>query len=256
MHRTRVTVMRRAGAVLLALGVAAAGCASTGQDPERTLHVYAAASLQEPFEQLADEFEDEHPGVVVQLVLTGSADAVAQIKAGAPADVVATADTRTMGTLVEADLVASTVRTFATNTLQLVAAADSAPSGDGWSVIDQGGSLVVCAPVVPCGAATVELARQRQVDLRPVSEEQSVIDVLAKVTSGSADLGIVYRTDVQRAGGAVRGVDLPGAESVANEYPITQLADAAEAGLAGDFVELVLSEVGRERLTSAGFGTP
>lgn len=249
--------MRRASAVLLlALGVAAAGCASTSQTSERTLHVYAAASLHEPFEQLAVDFEDKHPGVVVQLVLTGSADAVAQIKAGAPADVVATADTVTMDTLVEADLVATTPRPFATNTLQLVTAADSTLADDGWDAIDQGGPLVVCAPVVPCGAATVKLAERQNVDLRPVSEEQSVTDVLAKVTSGSADLGIVYRTDVERASSAVRGIDLRGADAVVNDYPIAQLADASDAGLAGDFIELVLSEAGREFLDSAGFGTP
>lgn len=256
MLRTRVTAMRRVGAVLLMLGLAGVGCTSSVQEPGSTLHVYAAASLQGPFEQLAAGFEDEHQGVAVQLLFTGSADAVAQIKAGAPADVVATADTVTMGTLVDADLVATTPRTFATNTLQLVASADVAPRDDGWSVIAQGGALVVCAPVVPCGAATAALAERRRIDLRPVSEEQSVTDVLAKVTSGSADLGIVYRTDVQRAGSAVRGIDLPGADAVVNEYPIAQVKDAAEEGLAGDFVQLVLSEAGRDLLDSAGFGAP
>lgn len=246
--------MRRASAVLLILGVAATGCAATDQDPEHTLHVYAAASLQEPFEELAVDFEATHPGVLVQLVITGSADAVAQIKAGAPADVVATADLRTMDTLVQDDLVATTPRTFATNTLQLVTGTDVTPSGDGWSAISGRDSLVVCAPVVPCGAATVDLAERQDIDLRPVSEEQSVTDVLAKVTSGAADLGIVYRTDVLRAGDDVRGIDLPGADAVVNEYPIAQVADADEAELAADFVQSVFSAAGQDLLDSAGFG--
>ncbi|WP_110240570.1 molybdate ABC transporter substrate-binding protein [Nocardioides gilvus] len=249
--------MRRAGAVMLVVGLMATGCSSTAQDPDRTLHVYAAASLQEPLEELAATFEGEHPGVAVQLVLTGSADAVAQIRAGAPADVVATADTTTMGTLVDADLVTTTPRTFATNTLQLIAdAAAGAQTDDGWGAISEGGDLVVCAPVVPCGASTVALAEQEDVELRPVSEEQSVTDVLAKVTSGAADFGIVYRTDVLRAGGGVRGIDLPGAEKVVNEYPIAQVAEGDEPSLAAEFVELVLSDGGQVLLDSAGFGTP
>lgn len=242
--------------MLLILGLAVTGCTSAAEDSDRKVQVYAAASLQGPFEQLAAQFEDDHPGVSVELVFTGSADAVAQIRAGAPADVVATADPVTMGALVDAELLAGTPRTFATNTLQLVTPADAAPTEDGWGAVKEGGSLVVCAPVVPCGAATVELAEQQKVELRPVSEEQSVTDVLAKVTSGAADLGIVYRTDVLRAGDAVRGVDLPGADTVVNEYRIAQLADAAEAGLAEEFVQLVLSEAGLAVLDRAGFGAP
>ena len=49
---------------------------------------------------------------------------------------------------------------------------------------------------MPCGAATVKVEEATGVDIQPVSEEQSVTDVLAKVTSGEADAGLVYVTDV------------------------------------------------------------
>jgi len=236
----------------------ATGCSSTVQDNDRTLRVYAAASLQAPFEELAADFEEQHDGVTLQLVLTGSADAVAQIRAGAPAGVVATADPRTMGMLRDDDLLASRPRTFAANTLQLVADSDAdiASTQDGWEAIAAGGALVVCAPAVPCGAATVALAERAGVELDPVSEEQSVTDVLAKVTSGAAELGIVYRTDALRAGTDVQSIELPGADAIVNEYPIAQVADTEQPDLAADFVALVLSDTGRERLDAAGFGTP
>ncbi len=57
-------------------------------------------------------------------------------------------------------------------------------------------NLVLCAPEVPCGAAAQTVARSAGVELEPVSEEQSVTDVLNKVTSGEADAGLVYVTDV------------------------------------------------------------
>lgn len=45
--------------------------------------------------------------------------------------------------------------------------------------------------------------------LTPVSEESSVTDVLGKVTSGEADAGLVYVTDVAAAGDAVKGIEFP-----------------------------------------------
>src|SRR3546814_10928862 len=59
--------------------------------------------------------------------------------------------------------------------------------------------LVICAPQVPCGAATKKVETATGETLSPVSEESSVTDVLNKVTSGQADAGIVYVTDAKRS---------------------------------------------------------
>ena len=59
---------------------------------------------------------------------------------------------------------------------------------------------MVCAPQVPCGSATQKVETATGVTLKPVSEEYSVTDVLNKVTSGEADAGLVYVTDVEERG--------------------------------------------------------
>jgi molybdate transport system substrate-binding protein len=112
---------------------------------------------------------------------------------------------------------------------------------------------VTCAPEVPCGAAAQKAAEAAGLELTPVSEEHSVTDVLAKVTSGEADAGLVYVTDVIGADGAVLGVDFAEAAAVVNTYPITTVADSDEADLAAEFVDLVLSEEGQAILREAGF---
>jgi len=117
-----------------------------------------------------------------------------------------------------------------------------------------GGRVVVCAPQVPCGAATRVLLAKNGLSISAVSEEQSVTDVLGKVTSGEADAGIVYRTDVVAAGSSVRGVDVPGADEVVNRYPAVALDP--DDDLAAEFVDFVSGQEGRRILTEAGFGAP
>ena len=237
-----------------------AGCSGTDarDGDDTTLTVFAAASLQGAFEQLADRFEDEHEGVTVELSLAGSSDLAAQIQQGAPADVFASADTPTMARLV-ADGLVGTPADFATNTLQ-IAVPPGNPAGvetlDDLAAPDV--ALVLCAPQVPCGAASTKVADAAGLDLAPVSEEQSVTDVLGKVVAGEADAGLVYVTDVAAAGDDVEGIDLPGPPDAVNTYPIATVGDDgdARADLAQRFVDLVLSDEGQETLAGFGFAAP
>ena len=217
--------------------------------------VYAAASLTPTFTELAKQFEAEHEGVDVRLSFGGSSDLATQIQNGAPADVFASADTATMDELVQDDLTAADPQDFATNTLEI-----AVPPGDPAHVsyladlARPGLKLVICAPEVPCGAAAQQVARLAGITLDPVSEEQSVTDVLGKVTSGEADAGLVYVTDVKAAGDAVEGVPFAESKKVVNTYPIAPVADSGQSDLAQEFVDLVLSDAGQQVLRDAGFG--
>lgn len=224
-------------------------------DGTTTLSVYAAASLTSTFEQLAEQFEAEHQGVDVELVLGGSSDLVTQITNGADADVFASADEANMDKLPE-DQRGQEPQVFATNALE-IAVPPGNPAGVG-SLQDLTGDvdLVTCAPEVPCGAAAQALAEAAGVTLEPVSEEQSVTDVLGKVTSGQADAGLVYVTDVIGAGDDVEGIEVPEAADIVNRYPITTIADSDQADLAAAFVELVVGPDGQAALADAGFGAP
>src|SRR5215210_5428040 len=231
--------------VLLLAGIAGCGDDSGG-DGRTTLTVYAAASLTQTFERIGAAFEGEHDGVTVEFSFGGSSDLVAQIQEGAPADVFASADTANMDKLTAEDLQASDPQDFATNTLEIAVPPDNPAGISSFADLAKGGvNVVVCAPEVPCGAATQKVEDATGVDISPVSEEQSVTDVLAKVTSGEADAGVVYVTDVQAAGDDVKGVTFPESSEAVNTYPIVALKDAADSDLAQAFVDLVLSDTGQ-----------
>jgi molybdate transport system substrate-binding protein len=246
-----------ASALALTACAGAAGGAGEAGAEDVTLRVFAAASLSDTFQELGDRFEAEHPGVRVEFNLAGSSSLVEQLRAGAPADVFASADEPTMDRAVDAGAVSGEPRPFATNVLTLVTPPDN-PAGVS-SLADaaaEGVNLVVCAPQVPCGDATARLAEDAGLTLSPVSEESSVTDVLGKVTSGEADAGLVYVTDATGAGDAVHTVDLDHAEAAVNTYPIAALADSEHAALAEAFVEHVLGGQGQQVLDDAGFGQP
>lgn len=244
----------RALAGLATVALLASGC-SGGSDPD-VLTVYAASSLTAAFEQLAEDFEADHDGVQVRLTFGGSSDLAAQIDQGAPSDVFASADQDTMAGLVDADLVTDPVD-FAGNTLTIAVPPDNPAGVSGLADLARDEvRLVVCAPAVPCGAAAARLAEQQGVELSPVSEEQSVTDVLTKVSSAEADAGLVYVTDVAAAGDDVRGIEVPGADAVVNTYPIATVADSEQPTLAQEFVDLVRGPQGRTVLGDLGFRSP
>lgn len=243
------------GLLGLALLAAVSGCASdSATDEDVTLTVYAAASLAEAFEDIGAAFEADHDDVEVELNFGGSSDLVTQIVEGAPADVFASADDANMDKLLDAGLHGRQPQDFAANTLEIVTPPDN-PAGieEFRDLAGDGVNLVVCAPEVPCGSAAVRAAEIAGVTLHPVSEEQSVTDVLAKVRSGEADAGLVYRTDVAAAGDAVLGIGFPESAEVVNAYPITTIEDSDHSALAGEFVDLVLSDTGQSIMAEAGF---
>ncbi len=245
--------------VLAAALLLVAGCESADQrsaDQQKVV-VFAAASLTKPFTAIGDQFGKDHPGATIEFSFAGSSDLVTQLTQGAHADVFASADTKNMDKAATAGLLAGAPVNFASNTLT-IAVAPGNPKGitTFQDLAKPGLTVVVCAPQVPCGAATQAVQTKTGVTLTPVSEESSVTDVLNKVTSGQADAGLVYVTDTAGAGDKVLAVSFPEAAGTVNTYPIAALKQAQNSTLADAFVDLVTSPAGQEILTKAGFGKP
>ena len=228
--------------------------AASAPAPAGTLTVFAAASLQATFTQIGTIFQTENPGSTVTFNFSGSSDLVTQLTAGAPADVFASADTNNMTKATTANLVSGTPVNFATSILTIVTPPGNPAGVTSFADLAKPGlNVVVCAPQVPCGAATATVEKNTGVTLTPVSEENSVTDVLGKVTSGQVDAGLVYVTDAKNAGDKVTEVTFPEAAVVVNVYPIATLTAATQPALATKFVDLVVGPEGQQVLAAAGF---
>ena len=264
---------RRTPAALLLAAlsvVAVAGCAQTAPAEPATpaassaaavpqlsgaITVDAAASLNEVFPALATSFKAEHPGVEITFNFGGSSALAAAIVSGAPVDVFAAASPKTMQTVTDASLTASTPVVFARNELEI-----AVPPGNPGEVTglqdfaDAAKTIVVCAKEVPCGAAAQGVFDLAKITAKPDSYEPDVTSVLTKVKGDEADAGLVYATDVQAAGDEVEGIPFDEADQAITDYPIASLKDSKNAPLADAWVAYVQEH--EADLQAAGFLAP
>jgi molybdate transport system substrate-binding protein len=234
--------------------------ATTRAEESREITVFAAASLREVFDDLAKTFEDKSH-VKVRVNLAGSHELRTQIENGARADVFASADQKHMAALVKARLV-SAPRVFARNTPVVVVPRGNPAKVGSFEDLPRARKLVIGVPEVPIGTYTLEILDKvggefkQKVLANVASRELNVRQVLAKVSLGEADAGIVYRTDAMAAKDRVEIIEIPAKVNVIAEYPVAVLTKAPQAATARAFVDLLLSGDAQKRLAAAGFVAP
>lgn len=262
--RRRPATRRRAAvstSVVVAVAAAVAATALAGCGPgraggspgdERGITVLAASSLQPVLRHVARLA----PGMDVAVSFAGSARLAAQVRAGVPADVVLTADERALEGLRRAGLVDGPVVAFAANRMAIaVPAANPAGIRSLADLGRPGVDVVLAAPVVPAGRHAAAVLRSAGVSVAPVSFEDSVAAVAARVARGEADAGIVYATDV-RARPALAAVAIPAGDDTVARYAGAMVASTRSPAAARRFVAHLRSPGAQARLRAAGFLAP
>jgi molybdate transport system substrate-binding protein len=252
--------------LLPCLLLAACGPASGGEP--LTLTVFAAASLNEPFTQIGEQFEQAHPGASVQFNFAGSQQLAQQLANGAPADVFASANQSSMEQVMADGLVqADKAQIFAHNQLVVITPLDAAHANLSLGDLAQPGlHVLLAAPEVPAGQYALEFLEKAAADpaygpqfkegvlANVVSYEDNVKAVVAKILLGAADMGMVYASDVTgENAGKLGQIAIPAELNVTASYPIAPLKGSAQPALAQAFVDFILSEDGQAILAEHGF---
>jgi molybdate transport system substrate-binding protein len=200
--------------VLVSVVVSACVSLPAGRAPV-TLRVYAAASLGDVFDELGREYEASHPGVKVEFNYAGSQQLSQQLAQGATADVFASANLKQMQAATSAGRVADgSTQLFARNRLMVIYPADGKPLSSLSDLAQPGLHIVLAGKEVPVGQYALDFLDKAAADpqlgaafregvlANVVSYEENVKAVLAKVSLGEADAGIVYASDLTGANGA------------------------------------------------------
>ena len=252
--------IQRLASLTALFAVGCAGCSGASpSDSDVSLDVYAAASLNDAFSEIATLFHEANPDVRLVLNFAGSATLAQQVREGAPADIVALADAEKMNQLGETKTVdVSSITPFARNSLALVVEQGNPKEISTLSDLAAGDIVtVLCDIAQPCGTNAEVVLKKMKVVLSPASRESNVNGVIQKVSSGEADAGIVYVTDALAHSDTLDTIAIPAEANVTNSYPIAIASDISttEQQAAQKFISFVTNE-GSEVLARLGFAQP
>jgi molybdate transport system substrate-binding protein len=254
---------RAAAAFAVGLALIAGACGGSGRPAARVeLRVSAAVSLTESLQSVAATFEAQ-TGTRVLLNLAGSNTLAAQILEGAPVDVFISADAAQMDRVEAAHALAPGTRVdLLSNSLVVITPADGGASIGGARDLLAPGieHLALGDPAaVPAGVYARQWLERAGVwaELQPkIVPLPHVRAVVTAVSSGSAEAGIVYRTDAAVGKGIRVAWDVPASDAPVIVYPAAVISTTTNPDHARAFVAFLRTPGASALFAGAGFGPP
>jgi len=224
--------------------------------------VSAAASLTNAFTDLGKQFEAANPGVKVVFNFAASGVLMQQIAKGAPVDVFASADQKTMDQAKEKNLILTDTRKdFVSNGLVLIVPKDSKLSIKGIKDLTEAkiARIALGNPeTVPAGRYAQEVLTKAGIWESLKAEYiygETVRQVLDYVGRSEVDAGFVFSTDAIVAKDKVQvAAKAEGHQPI--RYPVAVAAGTKKKDLSQRFIDFLLGIEGQDILSLHGFGKP
>lgn len=235
-------------------------------DKELKGEVYAfiAASLSNSMEQIQKDFNKLYPNVTIYYSADSSGTLQTQIEEGARCDLFFSAADKQMDALTEEKLTKEdTVVDLLENKVVLIKPADGETKVTGFENVTDAENMALAGEDVPVGQYSREiftnLGIMDDVNKMEINECKNVTDVLAAVSEGSNEIGVVYATDAASVADKVEILAEAPADSLQTPvlYPVGLIEDkeaseddtkAAEA-----FLEYVESDAAIKVFEDYGF---
>ncbi|MEY2978539.1 MAG: molybdate-binding periplasmic protein [Cyanobacteriota bacterium] len=233
---------------------------TTAPTETTTITVSAAASLQDALETIATDFQAAAPEIQVEYNFGSSGSLQQQIEQGAPVDVFFSAAVKQMDTLGEKDLIVpETRRDVVANSLVLIAPqastlviqdlAELATTPFQYFAVGEFGS-------VPAGQYAQEAFEKLDL-LEPLQAKfvfgSSVRNVLSAVSSGNAELGIVYATDAVLSDQVKVLLTVPEDLHQPIRYPIAILKNSTHPEASQVFIDFLQEDTTQQTFAEFGF---
>ncbi|MBP8962971.1 MAG: molybdate ABC transporter substrate-binding protein [Opitutaceae bacterium] len=232
-------------------------CAATARAAE--INVFAAASLSDVFTELAPQFTAA-TGHTLRFNFGASGALARQIKEGAPADAIFSADELRVDQLEKAGLLRpGTRRTLLANSLVVVVGIEEVAPVSTLPDLAKPGvrRIAIGEPAtVPVGTYTKEHLQKTKLWSQVIDKcvpLDNVRAVLAAVESGNADAGFVYKTDALISKKVRIAIEIPRESGPSITYPGAVLKEARQPEAATAFLDWLAGPAAQAAFAKYGF---
>lgn len=261
--------MRKKLIAAMMAGVLSAGMFSTGvfaadTDLKGEVNTFIAASLSNAMEEIQKDFNETYPDVEILYNADSSGTLQTQIEEGARCDIFFSAADKQMDALVDEDLAKKdTVEDILENKVVLIKPKDGETKVTGFENITDAANIALAGDSVPVGQYSREifynLGITDEVNKMEINEGKNVSEVLAAVSEGSNEIGIVYATDAASVADKVDVIAEAPADALKTPvlYPVGLIEDkeASEDDTAATeaFLEYIKSDDAMKVFEKYGF---
>ena len=262
MKKKNLTIML-AGA--MAAGMSAVSVqAAAAEDASGDLYVFIAASLSNAMEDIQKDFNKKYPDVNILFNADSSGTLQTQIEEGSRCDIFFSAATKQMDALVDEKLAEkNSVVDLLENKVVLIKPKDGETKVTGFENITDAENIALAGEDVPVGQYSREIFKnlgiEDDVNKMEINEGKNVTEVLASVSEGSNEIGIVYATDAASVADKVDIIaEAPaGSLEIPVLYPagltIDSEASDSEAAAAKAFLEYLQTDDAMKVFEEYGF---
>ncbi len=198
--KKRVLTVLMAGAIICSSAAMPVAAAEKDGELQGEIYVFIAASLSNAMEEIQKDFNEIHPDVKILYNADSSGTLQTQIEEGGRCDVFFSAAEKQMNALVEEKLVKEdSVVDLLENKVVLIKPTGEETKVTGFENITEAKNLALAGESVPVGQYAREIFKNLdildQVEKMEINEGKNVTEVLASVSEGSNEIGVVYATD-------------------------------------------------------------
>ena len=261
--------MRKKLIAVMMAGVLSAGMFSTGvfaadTDLKGEVNTFIAASLSNAMEEIQKDFNETYPDVEILYNADSSGTLQTQIEEGARCDIFFSAADKQMNALVDEDLAKKdTVEDILENKVVLIKPKDGETKVTGFENITDAANIALAGDSVPVGQYAREifdnLGITDEVNKMEINEGKNVSEVLAAVSEGSNEIGIVYATDAASVADKVDVIAEAPADALKTPvlYPVGLIEDKEasedDTAAAEAFLEYIKSDDAMKVFEKYGF---
>lgn len=259
--------MRKKLAVIALAGIMTMGLTAgsvQAAEPDGEVYVFIAASLANAMEEIQKDFNQKYPDVEIFYNADSSGTLQTQIEEGSRCDIFFSAAEKQMDALVEEKLAKEdSVVDLLENKVVLIKLKDAETKVTGFENITEAENLALAGEDVPVGQYAREiftnLEIMDQVEEMEINEGKNVTEVLAAITQGSNEVGVVYATDAASVADQVDIIAEAPAEALKTPvlYPVGLIMDeeasSAEQAAAEAFLEYLQTEDAKTVFEEHGF---